>query len=109
MRDVISYCKSVSDFANEVEGTAYIAPPRTPVVYNGDESVCLIRMRNGNELELFENLERLGECIDNEYIFDSPEAQAIYERIYDTTTRMIDDGEVGQIEYTPPYKIGVFA
>ena len=33
----------------------------------------------------------------------------IYESVYDTTARMIDDGEGGQFEYTPPYKIGVFA
>ena len=82
---------------------------KIPVVYLGNESLCLIRVKNDNALQHLKYLKRLGECINGVYVFDTDADKATYERIYDTEPRMIDDGDGGLIEYTPPYNIGVFA
>lgn len=38
-----------------------------------------------------------------------PEALALYESVYDTSPREIDDGEGGTTTYTPPFKFGMLA
>lgn len=39
----------------------------------------------------------------------SPEALALYESVYDTSPREIDDGEGGTTMYVPPFKFGMLA
>lgn len=83
---------------------------KVPIKYlRGGSSICLVRGISRAVIESSESIKVLGECINGEYVFDTDEDRETYESIYDTTTRMIDDGEGGQIEYTPPYMIGVFA
>lgn len=93
--------------SKDEEGNMLFNATKIPVHYKGNQSLCLVRVE---ELDLSDvvNMEVIGECINNEYVFVDG-GQAKYESAYDTTTRMIDDGEGGSIEYTPPYKIGVFA
>lgn len=93
-------------YRDEETGNFRINIQQVPPVIKEDESVSVVR--NQSEPVLLTMVNRLGELIGNEYVFDSQEAKEIYERVHDTTTRLIDDGEGGQIEYTPPYKIGVF-
>ncbi|GGW30452.1 hypothetical protein [Vreelandella hamiltonii] len=38
-----------------------------------------------------------------------PEALALYESVYDTSPREIDDGEGGTTTYVPPFKFGMLA
>ena len=83
---------------------------KIPVTYsNAGATVCLVRGISRGVIESSESIVVLGECINGEYVFDSDDTKEIYESIYDTKPRMIDDGEGGEFEYTPPYKIGVFA
>lgn len=42
-------------------------------------------------------------------IHDDAEKLAIYESVYDTSPRMVDDGEGGTMEVTPPFKFGMLA
>ena len=92
------------------DGTVSFNVAKIPVTYsNNDSSICLVRGISRAIIESSASIKVLGRCIDNEYVFDSNEAKETYESIYDTTTRMIDDGEGGQVSYTPPYMIGVFA
>ena len=75
-----------------------------PVLYEGNESVTLIRIDSDAQLAYFNHMSRLGECVNNQYVFDSPEAQATYERIRGDLTFEIDG-----VQYSRPYMIGVFA
>jgi hypothetical protein len=82
---------------------------KIPVVRTtNNQSVCRVRGMSRAVIESSSTIKVIGEVFgDDDYVFDEG-GQAIYESIYDTSTRMIDDGEGGQVEYTPPYKIGVF-
>lgn len=42
-------------------------------------------------------------------IQDDPAALAIYESVYDTASREVDDGEGGTVTVTPPFKFGMLA
>lgn len=42
-------------------------------------------------------------------IQEDPEKLAIYESVYDTSPRTVDDGEGGTMEFTPPFKFGMLA
>jgi len=96
-------------FTIDASGSLNYNANKIPVFYNGNESLCLIRIKNDSALQHLTYLKRLGECVNGKYIFDTDAAKETYERIYDTEPRMIDDGDGGQVEYTPPYNIGVFA
>lgn len=79
---------------------------KIPVLYTGSgtiESLTLIRAASDEQLSHFTHMTRLGVCVNGEYVFDSPEAQAEYDRVRGDLTFIVD-GE----EYTKPYKIGVF-
>jgi len=92
------------------EGSVTFNVSKIPVTYSsGGATVCLVRGISRDVIESSKSIDVLGECINGEYVFDSEDAKDIYESIYDTKPRMIDDGEGGEFEYTPPYKIGVFA
>lgn len=83
---------------------------KVPVNYSsGGSSVCLVRGISRAAIESSESIKVLGQCINGQYVFDSDADRETYESIYDTKPRMIDDGEGGTIECTPPYMIGVFA
>ena len=85
---------------------------KIPVHYSGSESLCLVRLNTQDEINIFTSMAscvRIGVCENNSYVFDSPEKEAIYDRVYPRapTIAIDDDG----IEYTKvyPYKIGVFS
>jgi hypothetical protein len=81
---------------------------KVPVVRTtNNQSLCLVRGISRAVIESSTTIQVIGEVVGGEYIFDEG-GQAIYESIYDVNPRMIDDGEGGQVEYTPPYKIGGF-
>jgi len=94
-------------FSIEDSGVKFNAT-KIPVFYSKDgQTLCLVRGVPRSVIESSKSINVIGECIDGEYLFYE-EGQAIYESIYDTNPRLIDEGGV-TIEYTPPYKIGVFA
>lgn len=82
---------------------------KIPVFYSMPESVTLIRTDDDSDLNYFQHFHRLGECVNGEYIFDSPEAQAAYERVRGDRTVTVTDDEGNTYMYTEPYMIGVFA
>ena len=82
---------------------------KVPVVRTKEnQSLCLIRGIPRAVLDLSQSIKVIGHVTSGEYIFED-DGQAIYEGVYDTESRMIDDGEGGEFLYTPPYKIGMFA
>jgi hypothetical protein len=96
-------------FALDEEDEVQFIATQTPAVDDGAERLMITRNVTREQYEsMGAAVQVLGEVINNEYLFDTPADQAIYESIYDTSTQLIDDGEGGTIEYTPPYKIGVF-
>lgn len=82
---------------------------KIPVFYSMPESVTLIRTDDDSELDYFEHFHRLGECVNNEYVFDTPEAQTTYERVRGDLTGTYIDDDGNEQTYTKPYMIGVFA
>lgn len=76
---------------------------KIPVLYSGVESLTLIRIDSDAQLQYFDYMIRLGECIGGEYVFDSTEKQAEYERVRGDLNYTVD-GE----KFTKPYQIGVF-
>jgi len=82
---------------------------KIPVVYSMPESVTLIRADDDSDLDHFEHFHRLGECFNNEYVFDTPEAQATYERVRGDLTVTYTDEDGNEQTYQKPYMIGVFA
>ena len=129
MTDIICYISDLQKFKAEAIEKAKDKMPgfwvtesgqleynvaKTQVVYNGNESVCLLRL-NQHELDIFNSLlsaVKIGICrkaaVGHEYVFE-PGGKEIYERIYDTTPRDIALADGSKIKYQPPYKIGVFA
>lgn len=97
---------------------------KIPVHYtSNDETLCLIRGIDRSVIESSTSINVIGEhlkdayitnnegeavYIENDYIFDEG-GEAIYNSIYNQAPRMIDDGDGGQVQYTPPSMIGVFA
>lgn len=81
---------------------------KTPVHYNGNQSITLIRVESDSDLQHFSHMSRIGECVNNEYVFDSEQLEAIYDQVYDSSPYTINiDGEL--VTVTPPKMIGVFA
>lgn len=83
---------------------------KVPVTYSKDgQTTSLIRGISREIIELSSSMKVLGECIAGEYVFDSDETRLVYESIYNTKTFIIKDQDGNSFEYTPPYKMGVFA
>jgi len=82
---------------------------KIPVHYSTPESVTLIRAEDASDLDHFLHFHKLGECINNEYVFDSEDARLTYERVRGPleVTYVDETGET--VTYRRPYMIGVFA
>lgn len=94
-------------FTVDDEGVSFNVA-KVPVVRTlSNQSLCLVRGISRAVIESSTTIQVIGEVVGGEYIFDEG-GQVIYESIHDVDPRMIDDGEGGQVEYTPPYKIGGF-
>ena len=99
----------INDLSYDAETDALIyGVDKTPVHYNGNRSVTLIRVDSDEDLQHFNHMTRLGECVNGEYVFDSEQSEAIYDQVYDSSPYTINiDGEL--VTVTPPKMIGVFA
>lgn len=106
---VLAQTGDINDLSYDAENDTLIyGVDKTPVYYNGNKSITLIRVDSDEDLQHFNHMTRLGECINGEYVFDDSSKQAVYESIYDTTPKLVNvDGDV--VEVSPPYMIGVFA
>lgn len=120
MIDLITYVEDINLFKEEGEriggdlftvddGNISFNTVKIPVHYNGNESVCLVRVASAEVISGIDSLKIIGECVGGEYVFYSERDRETYERIYNTEA-VIFEGEDGeQVEYTPPYMMGVFA
>lgn len=118
MIDIILYIPDLTKFRVEGDELASKRDPlfsfddgslvynvkKIPVCYSGNESVCLVRGLD-SDVDRLESIERLGVCIDKEYIYDSPESEAIYDRVNGPLEVGLNDGE----KMLRPKMIGVFA
>lgn len=91
--------KNIKGFTVDHEGRLTYSINKTPVFYgvSGNRSICLVSLLTDEDINIFNNLstcERLGECIDGEYVFDDGK-QSTYEEVK------------GDLSHT--YTIGVFA
>ena len=82
---------------------------KIPVHYNPDgiRSLCLIRLMTKEDEAVFNGLascEKIGECINKDYIFDAG-GEDIYNEVYDQAPVDLGGGEF----YNPPKMIGVFS
>ena len=90
------------------EGGVSFDIAKVPVVRTtSNQSLCLVRGISRAVIESSTTIKVIAEVVGGEYIFDEG-GQAIYESIYDTKPRMIDDGEGGEYLYTPHYNMGGF-
>ena len=99
----------IKGFSFDDDGSLSYSVSKIPVSYNADgvRSVCLIRLIDAQEVNIFESLtscERIGVCENGAYSFDEG-GKDIYNDVYDQTPVELDDGTF----YTPPPMIGVFA
>ena len=123
--DVITYVDNLLAFREEAKALAIegIVPDlsyneetdslvygvdKTPVHYNGNESITLIRIDSDRDLDHFSHMSRLGECINGQYVFDSANTQETYERVYSTDPYTVEMDEES-LTVVPPYMIGVFS
>ena len=126
MKDLITFVPSLSAMAAEAiaiqddeestlaryftvddEGVTFNVAKVPVVRTTNNQSLCLVRGISRAVIESSTTIQVIGEVVGGEYVFDEG-GQDIYESIYDVNPRMIDDGEGGRVEYTPPYKIGGF-
>lgn len=104
--------KLVKDlYYNEETDELIYGVSKIPVIYKEGtpvESITLIRAEDDSDLAHFNYMVRLGKCVDGEYIFDTPEAKAEYERVHDTSSYVETAPDGSEVEVTKPYQIGVF-
>lgn len=92
----------------------------TPAIVNADRSMIYLRFsdREFDTLRDIPGIEILAAAAytgtgtaDRVYqqINDDPEKLALYESVYDTSPKEIDDGEGGTVTITPPFKFGMLA
>ena len=87
---------------------------KIPVLYKQEsedltESLTLIRIDSDDQLQHFDHMHRLGECVAGNYVFDDDAAQATYERVRGDLTFTYTDDEGNEQTGSKPYMIGVFA
>ena len=124
--DLITYVPSLTTFREELRqvaknpdspmnslatlgdgGQIAFTPGKTPVHYNGDESLCIVRI-DRETLSKILSIDVLGEVVGGEYQFDSGECKEIYESVLGDRNISYTD-ENGEYEYQLPYQIGVIA
>ena len=118
MIDIITYVQDSKaliaelqeKFPNLVSEEGKFLVDKTPTVRNAaGESLALVR---GDDalLAVGEQLESLQMLGTYEDIFNTSELLAIYDSVYDRTSKTFTDPETGEeITITPPEKFGVFA
>ncbi len=118
MKDIILYIKNLEDFRAEGQARALTKDPlfsfndgklvfnveKIPVKYNENESICLVKILD-SDVDRINSIKRLGVCVDKEYIFDSEECEAIYDRVNGPLEFTDSEGE----KHFKPKIIGVFA
>ena len=122
MIDVITYCPDLPALRAELQAadSPYVdeagrfTVPMTPVRYNGNESIALLRVSDIALVEAVASLQVLasapaGGTAAFDALFTDPEATAIYDRVYDQTpvTHTEEDGT--EHASIPPRIFGVFA
>jgi len=116
MQDIITYVSDRpaliaelhADHPDLIDDDDNFLVDKTPSVYNGTESLALIRADDdlvalGNTLT---NLTLLGTY---DEVFADVDKKIIYDRVYDQTPVDYTDEEGNPQTYTPPEKFGVFA
>ena len=96
-------------FTVDDEGGVSFDVSKVPVVRTtNNQSLCRVRGIPRNVIESSTTIQVIGEVVGKEPIVFDEGGQVIYESIYDTEPRMVDDGEGGQYLYTPHYNMGGF-
>lgn len=84
-------------------------PTKIRVHYNGNESLCLVRGLTQTQIDSSNNLVKLGECVDKQYVFDSNEAQETYNRVRGNLEYTYVNPDTGEtITGHHPHMIGLF-
>ena len=125
--DVITYIPNLVAFRDEARQKAeegikgfslsednsvnYIVT-KVPVHYSGNETLCVIRLINDEDVNVFDSLTscvRLGLVNDDDSInFDDDESKITYERVRGSLSEEYKDGEGKTQIKTKPYLIGGF-
>ena len=128
MKDIITYIPNLDNFRYEAQvnsennvhgfsfddkGGVIYNITKIPVYYNpdGTRSICLVRLVTQQDMDVFHSLnscERLGECIDGEYVFDD-EKQIIYDDVRGELNYTYTDQNNVEKTGSKPYMIGVFS
>ena len=126
MRDVIVYCRDTAALVAELreqlperlseedEGNPVFILDKTPTVRNGDETLSLVRCRDGDpgepdtevQLNSLESVTVLGTW---EEVKADPTKKAIYDRVYPRTPIVWTDDDSVEHTTIPPEEIGRFA
>lgn len=118
MKDIIVYIPDLEVFRSEsaklafnndpllsfIDGKLIFNVEKIPVKYNENESICLVKILD-SDIDRLNSIERLGICVDKEYIFDSEECEAVYDRVNGPLEFTDSYGE----KHFKPKIIGVFA
>jgi len=82
---------------------------KTPVVYQGNSSLCLVRTDRASDLDgTIDSLEVIGECVNGEYVF-RPYGKDKYESTYQTDEVVTVSPDGIKATYKPPYMFGIFS
>ncbi len=117
MQDIITYVSDRpaliaelhANYPDLIDDDDNFLVDKTPSVYNGTESLALIRA-DDDLVTIGENLTNLTLLGTYEEVFADTDKKTIYDRVYDQTPIEFEDPETHEtIIITPPEKFGVFA
>lgn len=96
------------DWIMECDGVYQLAGDHTPVIELGKEVMALLRVNDLTKLSGMTSIEILGSYNGEDFLAATPETDATYNRLYPRKTVLFST-PAGDIEYTPPKRIGSFA
>ncbi len=124
--DIITYIQDLSAFRAEAlskvennahgfsidtDGNVNYNVTKIPVHYNGNESICIVRLINQEEKDSFNDMnscKRLGVVEDLTAIFDNDECKDTYERVRGDRIVTVKSPDGSDIQIELPYLIGSF-
>jgi hypothetical protein len=119
MIDVITYCPDPSLLVAEVAEKLphYLTEDgefcvdKVPVVHtsNGTATLCLVRCRDEEEIQLLSSLSSLEVLGTYDQVFADPALTAKYDSVYNRSPKTYTDEEGNEYTVTPPNRIGEFA
>lgn len=121
MPDLVCYSNNLSGLITEARaagldrwvaeddnGEWVLAGDKTPLIGTDPEYLSLLRVQDTDVLGSLQHIQALGYYDGDDFVPMSPEAQAIYDRLYQPETTTVDTALAGEVTVLARPKIGGF-